>query len=286
MIIAHYGKWAIGELPDRSTIKIKPSFKKDLVVGDNVVVEGTHLKYIVTRRNLLERLTSGGKIQKLASNLDQIVIVTATGNLFRQSLIDRLLVAANKSQIDSLLVLNKIDLKEKDEDIVAYNRWGKVGIPFLKTSAITREGIDQLRDILKDKISVLIGQSGVGKSSLFNLLSDIEDRATKKVNLKTSKGVHTTTFSLMTKMSNQGSLIDSAGIRNFAPVKITPLELASYFPGFTPYIGECKFKDCLHHYEPGCRLLNAVAEGRITKDSYNSYLNLLESITAEQPKGW
>lgn len=275
--------------------RLKGKFKiKDLkvtnplAVGDKVVfdLEGEDngiIKEIFPRKNYIIRKSvhKTGHGHLLASNIDQLVlIVTLASPKTSLGFIDRMLVTAETFRIPVLLVFNKFDLLNKkgvefqDALIDLYESLGYGGI---STSTVSGKGIEELRALLKDKISLVSGHSGVGKSTLINALAPDLDLATNEISTFANKGVHTTTFAEMFELSPDTLIIDSPGIKELGLVDIENEELAHYFPEFRDLLNQCKFHNCLHINEPKCAVKNAVKEGLISESRYMSYLSMFEN---------
>ena len=275
--------------------RLKGKFKiKDLkvtnplAVGDKVVfdTEGEDngiIKEIFPRKNYIIRKSvhKTGHGHLLASNIDQLVlIVTLASPKTSLGFIDRMLVTAETFRIPVLLVFNKFDLLNKkgvefqDALIDLYESLGYGGI---STSTVSGKGIEELRALLKDKISLVSGHSGVGKSTLINALAPDLDLATNEISTFANKGVHTTTFAEMFELSPDTLIIDSPGIKELGLVDIENEELAHYFPEFRDLLNQCKFHNCLHINEPKCAVKNAVEEGLISESRYMSYLSMFEN---------
>jgi ribosome biogenesis GTPase / thiamine phosphate phosphatase len=220
--------------------------------------------------------------QVIMANADVIVPVFAVANPTpKWGLLDRYLVSAEAAEIPVLIVINKIDLAGKnsgfDEEIEVYRR---IGYPVLLVSAATGEGVDELKDALQGKQSVLVGKSGVGKTSLLNTIQPglgLRVKAVGKGEL--GKGRHTTTHFEMFELDFGGALVDTPGIREFGLWDIQADELAYLFPEMAPYIGRCKFGlSCQHDTEPGCAIRKAVMAESISPYRYQSYLNLQREL--------
>jgi ribosome biogenesis GTPase / thiamine phosphate phosphatase len=220
--------------------------------------------------------------QVIVSNADLVVPVFAPASPTpKWGLLDRYLVAAEVAELPSLIVINKLDLAWKnrglDEDLEIYRR---IGYPILLVSAVTGEGIEELKSVLQGKFSVMVGKSGVGKTSLLNVIQPGLGLRVKVVsNGQLGKGRHTTTHLEMFELAFGGALVDTPGIREFGLWDITGQELASRFPEMADYIGQCKFgTSCRHDREPGCAIRKAVMAGNISPYRYQSYLHLREEL--------
>ncbi len=261
-----------------------------VVVGDRVRLrlnpDGTGLIVdVYPRRNELSRRAAGrhpGLRHVIAANIDFVWIVQAV-HLPEPNpgFIDRVLVAAERYQIPAGLIVNKLDLLT-DADQPALKeltqRYAVLGYPVLHTSAVTGEGLDALRQALHDRVSVVTGPSGVGKSTLLNALEPNLNLRTAPVSEKTGKGRHTTTYVALYPLSFGGFVVDTPGLREFGVTDLEPVELSHYFVEFRPYISNCHFPDCTHTHEPDCAVRAAVEAGHIDKARYLSYLNILSSL--------
>ncbi|MEA5257539.1 ribosome small subunit-dependent GTPase A [Arcicella aquatica] len=215
----------------------------------------------------------------LAANLDQAVIIV-TLNYPRTSLgfIDRFLVSAESFRIPTTIVFNKIDLlSEEEKDYLAdlAAMYEEIGYPCVFTSAVGNIGIKTFNDILKDKISLVSGHSGVGKSTLVNQIAPTLDLKTTEISTFANKGVHTTTFATMFELEENTFIIDTPGIKELGLIDIDKQELSHFFPEMRALLGQCKYHNCKHINEPKCAVLEAVAEGTIAESRYNSYLSMM-----------
>jgi ribosome biogenesis GTPase / thiamine phosphate phosphatase len=229
---------------------------------------------ILPRHNLLERLDPRGQIRAVAANIDQVVLVTARRPPPQWPLVDRYLVAIETLEATALLVINKTDLEDSAaEDTRPMEAlYGGLGYDVLHTSATTGLGFDALRVRLKGCTSVLVGQSGVGKSSLIQALLPDEDLRIGELSEATGEGRHTTTAARLYHLPDGGDLIDSPGVRDFTPPPLPPEALARGFVEFRPHLGHCRFHNCVHDREPGCAVKAAVASGEISTERYASYM--------------
>jgi ribosome biogenesis GTPase / thiamine phosphate phosphatase len=275
---------------------LKQSLKKTelCVIGDQVTLEllddGTGaISSIAPRIRSLSRVepssyagTSAEREQVIIANPDQTVFVFAAAKPEPNSrLVDRFLVAAEKAEIPSIvIVVNKIDLAESEAHEM-FTPYEKIGYRVLYTSAEANIGLDSLRDLLTGKISVFAGPSGVGKSSLLNSVQPGLGRAVSHVSHKLAKGRHTTVNSELIPLAGGGYVADTPGIRTIAPWNVEPDELDAYYREFLPYVAECQFNDCKHIDEPGCGVRAAVSSDVISAQRYDSYLRLHEELEAQ-----
>ncbi len=256
------------------------------VVGDRVCVEkakneekhGVICGLYERFSSLSRKFPEVGGEQVLAANIDQVLICIAVKNPpLRRGLIDRYLVTCESLQLNAIIALNKIDLIEKEELEQLVEEFSSLGYEILTTSAKENIGIDDLRRTLLKKRTVITGPSGAGKSSLLNRLDPSLQLPTGEVNLVTGKGRHTTTVSRLIRIAG-GYVMDTPGIREFAPWGITQQDLAQYFIEFRPYLNSCRFRDCQHITEPQCAVREALQEGAISRRRYESYLQLWNEL--------
>jgi len=238
---------------------------------------------VLPRRNYFVRTDERQRRNIIAANLDQVLIVVATRPLPSRDLMERYLLAVHSLGIEPLIVYNKTDLelapdeKANGVQVLAHMPdYEALGYKVIRTSCKTEPGIDGLRSVLKDKTSILVGQSGVGKSSLINqLIPDLQIQ-TGELSNATGKGTHTTTSTILYQLTDGGYLIDSPGVWEYGIWKIEDQEIAADFIEFRPWLGQCRFNNCLHASEPACAIKQAVADGNIRDWRYQSYLRLLE----------
>jgi ribosome biogenesis GTPase len=260
-----------------------------IVVGDHVIIDqnpdGTaFITEIEDRKNYIVRRASNLSKQThiLAANIDEALLcVTVRFPETSTVFIDRFLASAEAYRIPVCLVFNKIDLYDEDDkeylDGLIY-LYQTIGYPCLKTSAETGEGIEALRERIKNKIVLLAGHSGVGKSSLINALQKDASRKIGKISDYHLKGTHTTTFSEMIGIDTGGYIIDTPGIKGFGTIDMTPQEISHYFPEIFRFSKNCRYNNCLHINEPDCAVMKAVENHYISESRYRSYLNILEDV--------
>jgi len=265
-----------------------------IAVGDYVKLEKYDTTWIISeieeRKNFIIRLSPKKETLKqvIASNIDQaILVVTLHKPRTSTGFIDRFLLTAEAYHIPTIIVFNKQDaIRERDiekqEELISLYK--NIGYQILLTSTISNIGISEFKDLMKDKTSLLSGHSGVGKSSLANIVDSNLNLKTKNVSKKFNKGVHTTTHAQMYELPFGGNIIDVPGIKEFGIAYFDKYEVAQYFIEFKEISHKCKFSDCLHINEPKCAIKNAVNIGEIHTERYFNYLNIIESI--EDLKKW
>lgn len=239
---------------------------------------------ILDRHNYINRQSPRHKHQHhiVAANLDQSVLVaTLKEPRTSQGFIDRFLVASEMYHVPAVIVFNKSDLY-RNKELEKYEQWKamyeKVGYKVLLVSAEKAEGLDEFKEVLKDKTTLVSGHSGVGKSSLLNTIMPGMNRKTQDVSGWSGKGQHTTTFAEMFDIPGGGRIIDTPGMREFGLVDIEKKEVSHYFPEMRERLNDCQFNNCLHYNEPGCAIKEAVNNEEIDEDRYVSYLGIMESI--------
>lgn len=258
-----------------------------IVTGDNVLLEAVPpAEHVITavlpRTSLLARPDFRGQMKAIAANLDRIFIVCSIRPELNEGLIDRYLVAAETLGITPVLVLNKIDLVDAEQlkDIrQRVSLYAELGYELIESSAKNQHGLDTLLQSLHTHTSIMVGQSGVGKSSLVNALLPNVNIKTKEISDSTNKGMHTTSASRLYHLPNGGSLIDSPGVREFGMWQVSAEELFNGFIEFRQYKGLCKFSNCQHRTEPQCAILDAIEAKDISEARYESYNRILESLT-------
>ena len=270
-----------------------------VAVGDEVEIEidekdeTATIKNILPRRNYVVRQSPRRKhdLHLLASNVDQaLVIVTIVQPNLKQGFIDRFLLMTEPYEIPAIVVFNKSDLYgEEERAIFGYLQeiYEKIGYRALLTSATEGEGLEELRGLLKDKVTLIAGQSGVGKSTLANAVQPELELRTQELSDYSGKGVHTTTFAEMHKLDFGGTIIDTPGIKTLSFNHLEPMDVAHNFREFFQYSEDSRFGGtCLHRNEPGCAVKAAIESGEISELRYANYLMLLEEIEEQNYWEW
>ena len=285
LLIARHRREVIIEADDGTTFSgLERGRKMKALTGDevlwNIESDGTAvIRKILPRRTVLERIDSRGHAEGVAANVSLLAVVVAASPAPDWQLIDRYLVAAALMGIEAALIRNKADLADPELDRRA-EVYRKIGYPVLTTSAKTGKGIPALQQTLSGQRSVLVGQSGVGKSSLLNALLATEAQAVGELSQRRALGRHTTTAAVLHRLPGGGELIDSPGVRRYAPNIPELADLAYGFIEFRPWLNQCRFNDCRHLTEPDCAVLAALARGEIDASRYQSYTNLRSAMQA------
>jgi ribosome biogenesis GTPase len=278
--------------------RIKGKFKIDSITSTNPVAVGdmvladmenelentVTITDIATRKNYITRSSPHNRYQHhiIASNLDQsLLFATLKEPKTSLGFIDRFLITSEAYHVPSILVFNKSDLY-KEKELLRYNEikeiYEAIGYKVLLMSIEKNIGVEEVKNLLKDKTTLLSGHSGVGKSSFINIIFPDLRLKTQDVSGWSGKGLHTTTFAEMFNLSFGGRLIDTPGIRELGLVDIPKHELSHYFPEMRALINQCHFNNCMHINEPDCAVKDAVNLGIVHPDRYYSYLNILDSI--------
>ena len=261
-----------------------------LVTGDEVAfrpapeteqgLQGV-IEAVEERRSVLTRPDTYDGIKPVAANIDQIFVVTSPLPAFSSQIIDRYLVACEDIAIRPVIVLNKADLLDSTNTDYIEERlqvYRDIGYQVAVVSAKQASGLTQLTDMMADNVSIFVGQSGVGKSSLVNAILPQADIDTGAVSTNSGLGQHTTTVAKLHRLGNNAALIDSPGIREFGLWHIEPERVTWGFRDFRPFIGGCKFRDCKHRNDPGCALQEAVANQQIDAERLENYHRIIDSL--------
>jgi ribosome biogenesis GTPase len=286
-IIGHYGVAVEVQFEDTSRQMVRVKRNSGHVVGDTVRVDGEIL-YRLERTSELCRMDARGGIHVVGANLDVLCVVATCEPLPPPGFIDRAIVSARAAGLIPLLVLNKSDLACFSDYHALIAPLYENAVRVFVLSAETGQGFDSLRGFLRhDHRAMFVGPTGVGKSSILNVLLPDLHLATGEISSSKKRGRHTTTVSTLHCLSGGGELIDSPGFNDFGLVDITAKELAAHFPGFEAADDHfCRFRDCKHRNEPGCRIMELVEEDRINSERYRTYIQLLTEVVAleKEPK--
>ena len=297
IVVKSTGSWYEVMKPSGEIIncRLKGKFRLQGLKHTNPVTVGDKINYemepnsengvifsIEPRKNYIIRKSSNLSKQThiIASNIDQaILMVTIAFPTTSLGFIDRFLVTAEAYHIPTTIIFNKVDLCTNGlddvlkETIDLYHK--KVGYAYLKTSVNDKIGLDEVKELLQNKTTLVAGHSGVGKSSLLNAIEPNLNLRTGIISKTSFNGQHTTTFAQMHPLSFGGFIIDTPGIREFGVVDLNNAELSHYFKEMKPFIGKCKFNNCQHIHEPQCAVLEALEAGQIPAERYQSYLSIM-----------
>ena len=297
LVIRNTGSWytvktddggQLGDCKIKGNVRLKGIRSTNPVaVGDRVTIvpnqEGTaFITAIHDRRNYIIRKSSNLSKQShiIAANVDlAVLVVTVNYPQTATTFIDRFLASAEAYRIPVVLVFNKTDLLTDEElhyQQMMIDLYDTVGYEAIALSAETGEGMEKLEAALKDKTTVMSGNSGVGKSTLINRLIPGVNLKTAEISDAHNQGMHTTTFSEMLQLPSGGYIIDTPGIRGFGTFDIEPEELTSYFKEIFHFSKDCRFNNCTHTHEPGCAVLKALEEHYIAESRYQSYLSMMD----------
>ena len=303
LVIKNTGSWYVVKTDDGKEIncKIKGNFRlkgirttNPVAVGDTVTIlpnnDGSaFITKIDERKNYIIRRSSNlsKEAHIIAANVDQaLLIVTLAHPVTSTTFVDRFLATAEAYRIPATIVVNKIDLLCDEEDKEYLEAWcylyRSIGYNVIEVSAATGEGIDKLKESLENKITLLSGNSGVGKSTIINQIIPGLNLRTAEISTTHDTGMHTTTFSEMFPLPNGGYLIDTPGVKGFGTIDFDRHEVAHFFPEIFEIAQDCRFGDCTHTHEPGCAVLQALEEAKISQSRYNSYLSILEDSSDDK----
>ncbi len=282
------GKFKIDGLTSTNPIAVGDSVEIEM---ENELESGVTITKIYDRKNYITRTSPANKHQHhiIASNLNQsLLFATLKDPKTSQGFIDRFLISSESFHIPTIIVFNKADLyKNKEEEKFETVKiiYETIGYTVKKISVETNQGVNEVKEMLANKVTLLSGHSGVGKSSFLNKIFPQIQLKTKEVSNWSGKGMHTTTFAEMFDLPAEqlgstvgGKIIDTPGIRELGLVDIPKQELSHYFIEMKALINECQFNNCMHINEPNCAVKNAVANNTVAMDRYISYCNILDSI--------
>ncbi|OBU15811.1 ribosome biogenesis GTPase RsgA [Photobacterium aquimaris] len=293
LVITRFGQHADVEDPQTGIIhrcNLRRSIQS-LVSGDRVVwrpgVEALQgiagvVEAVHERKSMLTRPDYYDGVKAVAANVDRIVIVSSILPELSLNIIDRYIIAAETIGIKPLIVVNKVDLLTPEQRVDVERKltqYQNIGYSVRLVSTDTGEGLDDLKVDLKDHVSIFAGQSGVGKSSMVNALMPDVEADIGDVSTNSGLGQHTTTAARLYHFADGGDLIDSPGVREFGLWHLEPEQITEAFVEFRQYLGGCKFRDCKHGNDPGCIIREAVERGDISRERYNSYHKIIESMS-------
>ena len=296
LVIKNTGSWYVVKIDDGSIVncKIKGNFRlkgirttNPVAVGDmgEVAVkdDASYIIGIEPRRNYIIRKASNlsKESQILASNIDQaLLIVTLKEPVTNTTFIDRFLATAEAYNVPGVIVINKVDLLSDADDHdyleAVKSLYEIIGYKVIKMNALAGDGLEELQQALAGKVTLLSGNSGVGKSSIINLVLPGLNLKTGNVSESHHTGMHTTTFSEMFDLPGGGSVIDTPGVKGFGTIDFDKAEVAHYFKEIFKISANCKYNNCTHTHEPGCAVRDAVENHYISESRYQSYLSILE----------
>lgn len=299
IVIKSTGSWFTVKSEDNKLIncKIKGKFRIQGIKSTNPVAVGDHVEFLVSEEentqiglitNIIERknyiIRKSTNLSKqshiIASNIDQaFLVVTINFPITTTTFIDRFLASAEAYRIPCILIFNKIDRYSQTqtaqmESLISI--YSEIGYTCLRMSARKNIGIDELKEMMKNKTNVFSGHSGVGKSTIINTIQPGLNLKTKEISDSHFSGVHTTTYSEMFDLDFGGFIIDTPGIKGFGMLEMENREISHYFPEMFKLLDDCQYYNCSHTHEPGCAVKNAVADGKIAESRYISYLGLLD----------
>lgn len=263
--------------------------KSPVTVGDRVLALRTApdrgaVEAIEPRRSTLSRPgPHGRKEHVMAANVDRVVIVSSAEDPpFNPGIVDRMLAVVEYSELEAVLVVNKVDLLAQGDEPDELQAYRDLDYPVVLTSATARVGLEELQAELRGKVSVVAGHSGVGKSSLLNAVESDLGLAVGKVNPVTGRGTHTTTAAVWIPLEDGGAVIDTAGVRGFGLFGIPTRDVGWLFRDIAAIAPACRYPDCSHTHEPACAVRDAALAGELALFRYDSYLRILESLQEER----
>jgi ribosome biogenesis GTPase / thiamine phosphate phosphatase len=285
IVAAHSRRFIVEDPEGKRTECISRGRKSEAVCGDHVEFSVTSpgaavIDRILPRTSLFYR-SDRFHTKAIAANVTLAVIVAAPVPSFSMKLIQRCLIAAESQDLSALIVLNKSDLAEHE---AAYRRLQPLAdLGYRLIGVCAKEDVSELRTAIEGHISLLVGQSGMGKSTLLNaLVPDVKAR-TREISVFLDSGKHTTSHSELYRLSESTSLIDSPGLQEFVLAHLDQAALEHAFPDFRPFLGKCRFRDCRHTAEPDCSLAMAVSHGLISKERLNLFRLLLAESSSRRP---
>ena len=310
IVIKSTGSWLVVRGGDNRNIRcrIKGNFRIKGIRSTNPVTVGDHVEYIITnsdaaakgqetgmitaiddRKNYIVRRSQNLSKQShvIAANIDQVfLLITQSHPVTTTTFIDRFLASAEAYRIPAILVFNKADLLDDNQlkqSGVLVKLYETIGYKCLITSAVTGEGLTELKQAMEGKISLFGGHSGVGKTTLINLIQPGLKLKTREISELHKTGKHTTSFTEMYELNFGGYVIDTPGIKAFGMLDMQSWEISHYFPEIFRLSADCQYNNCTHTHEPGCAVKTAVEKGAIAQSRFISYLGLLEADEKYRP---
>jgi ribosome biogenesis GTPase len=283
LVIAHLGQGIAVEYADKIVLCQTLRRLETVAVGDKVLWSQSgpdqgRIEKILPRRSLLARPSRNGKARPVAANIDTIFVVFAVEPYCDFLLLDQYLAICENMNIAAALVLNKIDLNKSDSIEKELSDYQNLGYPLYRVSATEATGLDELKRVLKDQVSIFAGQSGVGKSSLTNALIPDKALKTNTISTATKHGRHTTTAATLYHLNGGGDLIDSPGVAIFGLAGLSEQQLAYGYREFQPLLDNCQFNNCRHFNDKGCAVRVAADRNEISMTRYQRFLKLREKM--------
>ena len=283
LVIAHLGQGIAVEHDNKIILCQTLRRLETVAVGDKVLWSQSapdqgRIEEILPRRSLLARPSRNGKTRPVAANIDTVFVVFAVEPYCDFLLIDQYLAVCESHTINAALVLNKTDLAQSESIEKELLDYKNLGYPLYRVSARAASGLDELKRALKDQVSMLAGQSGVGKSSLTNAIIPDKDLKTNTISATTKHGRHTTTAATLYHLNDGGDLIDSPGVAIFGLAGLSEQQLAYGYREFQPLLDKCQFNNCRHLHDKGCAVRVAAENGEISMTRYQRFLKLREKM--------
>ena len=286
LVIAHLGQGIAVEHDNKIILCQTRRRLETVAVGDKVLwtqsaPDQGRIEEILPRRSLLSRPSRNGKTRPVAANIDTVFVVFAVEPYCDFLLIDQYLAVCESHTINAALVLNKTDLPQSDSIEKELLDYQNLDYPLYRVSARAASGLDELKGALKDQVSMLAGQSGVGKSSLTNAIIPDKELKTNTLSATTQHGRHTTTAATLYHLNGGGDLIDSPGVAIFGLAGLSEQQLAYGYREFQPLLDNCRFNDCRHLHDKGCAVRAAAENGEISMTRYQRFLKLREKMPVD-----